>query len=199
MSNSAVIVRVAVGLLVIALGALVLWLLFFRGPTATARPETFDPESISTAPLSAIRGYDSTLLHYDSVLGADRQIVDSGLRPARVGDTAWIQPEVGAYRLTIDALAEGRIIARIKSKVEQPRWGVGPWWTWWCVDRRGPHNTWRSLFIADHERPAYRVSRDSALELEMHPGSEWRQPLARFTGSIWGNCCYPSACCCKQY
>src|SRR5439155_1050996 len=61
------------------------------------------------------------------------------------GPSARIEPEVGSAVVDSTALAQGRIVARIRSDSTYPQAGFGPWWTYWWVDKQGGH--WRSLFI----------------------------------------------------
>jgi hypothetical protein len=178
-------------------------------PEAPPDPSAFfQPESIMTVSLGSIREYVARL-QFDSVLGADSQFVDfvRGQIGTEMGTWSRIEPETSSYRLSRRDLAAGRIIARVRTAAEVPSWGFGHWWTWWWVDGRGRGGALRSVFIAESEKPGYRVTRKDTLEVEDHGGRRFRQALARWqvlrvmlpSGdptviAAWGTC--PG--CCKQ-
>lgn len=147
-------------------------------------PPTFDAAQIMSIPLDTIRAYAQRLA-FDTVFGAaDEQLVDFERGSIGTGNRARIEPEMGSYRLTESALAQGRIIARIWSDKEVPAKGFGPRWTWWWVDKRGPGDTFRSVFIAESEKPGTRITSKDSLIIERHPRrygrGYWRQAIARF-------------------
>lgn len=176
---------------------------------ATPGPQTFDSGTVMKVPLDTILKFAKDDLQFDSVLGAaDSQPVDftRGQIGTRTSRPAWIQPEMESYAIDTQALARGRIIARIWSSVPVPNTGLGPWWTYWWVDRKGPRHSWRSVFIPENKRVA-RVQLPDALELDRHPSGQWRQGIARFwvrsseykgkdpiSIQTWGTC----GGCCKQ-
>src|ERR1043166_1358002 len=118
-----------------------------REPRPPPGPRTCDGANNLTVPLAAIQSFVQDDLQFDSVLGAaDEQLVDFqrvqiGTETAR---RARIEPEKGSYRLDTMDLASGRIIARLYSDVEVPKLGLGPWWTAWWIERKGPQGPWRS-------------------------------------------------------
>ena len=151
-------------------------------PRSTPGPSTFGAANITTVPLTTIQQFVGDSLRFDSTLGAaDEQLVDferiqigtERAKPAR------IEPEIRSYALDTADLARGRVIARIRSEAEVPTLGIGPWWTWWWVDRKGPRDTWRSVFIPESPR-AKRVELPDTLALEQHAPGQWRQGIARF-------------------
>ncbi len=162
-------------------------------PQATLGPKTFDAAQVRSAPTESIAAYAAALT-FDSVLGAaDERPFDLERNAFTTGVTSRIEPEIGSYRIAEADLADGRIIARLKSSVPAPGWGVGRGWTWWWVDKRGA-NGWRSVFIPELGKPEDRVVRDS-LKLDYHYGQQWRQAIARFTHSTWGTCVNGKGCC----
>jgi hypothetical protein len=176
-----------------------------REPDPTL-PPTFDPAQVMSIPLEKIREY-AQRLSFDTVLGAaDEELVDFERALIGTGSRARIEPEMGLYRISDKEVAEGRIIARIRSDKAVPSRGYGPWWTWWWVDKRGPGETFRSVFIAESEKPGTRVIGKGPLTIEYHPGYYWRQAIARFRVysdpapggdpyvMAWGNC----GGCCRQ-
>jgi hypothetical protein len=139
----------------------------------------FRAESVETVSFDRIQKYAADL-RFDPVLGAaDELLVD--FERSRVGteraQKVRIEPERESYRLSRPELAQGRIIARLWSEVEVPKLGLGPRWTWWWVDSSG--GRWRSVFIAESEKPAYRIALQNRFEL-MEPHYSWRQAIARF-------------------
>jgi hypothetical protein len=158
---------------------------------ATPAPP-FASARVDSIAFDSIRAYAQGL-RFDSVPGAadeKRVAFDTvlpGMRVADAGDSAWIEPERGAWALDTTALAQGRIIARIRTAHFHRAFGYSPRWTWWWVDRKG--GAWRSLLLSDSLR---RGIRDS-LTVITHPGYRWRQSLARW-GSQWA-VCSESACC----
>jgi hypothetical protein len=139
----------------------------------------FRAESIETVSFDRIQKYAAGL-QFDPVPGAaDELLVD--LERRRVGteraQKVRIEPERESYRLLRNELAQGRIIARIWSDVEVPKLGLGPRWTWWWVDSSG--GRWRSVFIAESEKPGYRIALRDTFEL-MDRHYRWRQAIARF-------------------
>lgn len=148
---------------------------------------------VDSVPFDSIRAYAATL-RFDTVLyAADAKKVAFDTLPRRTriadtGDSAWIEPEVGAWALDSNELAQGRIVARIRTVHFHPAFGYGPRPTWWWVDRRG--GQWRSLYLSDS---LGRGIPDS-LKVTTHQREyRWRQSLARW-GSQWVTCTY-NACC----
>jgi hypothetical protein len=130
----------------------------------------FNPEKVLTVDLRTIRAYASAL-HFDSVLGAaDSQLVDFTFPQGQVtstGSPSRIEPEMGAAYLTRDQLADGRIVARVRSQTVFAAQGIGPWWSYLWVDQRGPGRSWRSVLIPSEGLPTRVVS---GLLLHQHPG-----------------------------
>ena len=73
--------------------------------------------------------------------------------------------------------------------------GYGPWWTYWWVDKKG--GQWRSILVSDSLKTRVYDSLPHKTTYTTHPGYEWRQSIARWTGSQWSGC-GGSACCAKQ-
>ena len=143
---------------------------------------TFPAESVLTVSFDRIRAYADSL-HFETTLGAaDELLID--FKRDRVGteraQVMRIEPESASYRLLSQELAQGRIIARLRSGAEVPKLGLGPRWTWWWVDKHGPRDTWRSVFIAESGKPAYRIALTDPLQLMDHGNGYWRQAIARF-------------------
>jgi hypothetical protein len=108
---------------------------------------------------------------------ADAPLADRGIINA-THDTAYIEPEIGADRLIMDQLAEGRVIARLKSRTPYPEAGLGPsWWTYWWVDGRGPGGTYRSVLVAVHDGVVFREPR--GLEFRYRPDHPARSARIR--------------------
>lgn len=167
-------------------------------PYATPPPQHFTSATVDTIAFDSIRAYAHTL-KFDTVLGAadaKRVKFDSTGRSSldALGDSAWIQPESGAWALTPSALAQGRIIARVKTNIPHPPTGYGPWWTWWWVDKHGPpgDTAWRSLLLSD----SLATRHQDSLTLTIHKHPVWHQSIARW-GSQWSTCSR-SACCNKE-
>ncbi|HTD71536.1 MAG TPA: hypothetical protein VK647_13880 [Gemmatimonadales bacterium] len=142
----------------------------------------FPAESVLKVPLDRIRKY-ADKLHFEPTLGAaDELPVDfqRGRIGTKRGRQTRIEPESASYRLSDQELAQGRIIARLRSEAEVPRLGLGPRWTWWWVDKNGPRGSWRSVFIAESEKPAYRIELKNSFELMEHGSGYWHQAVARF-------------------
>src|SRR3989442_1676632 len=113
----------------------------------TPRPAQFTPADVDMVAIDSIVKYGRGL-DYDSVYGAaDSQRVDFATGNIGSGDWAIIQPEKGAWALDEKEVAEGRIIARIRSHAVYAPFGYGPWWTYWWVDKKG--GQWRSILVSD--------------------------------------------------
>jgi len=116
------------------------------------------------------------------------------------GDTARIEPEQGSHRVSRSELEQGRIIARIMSHTVYPARAFGPtWWTYWWVDKRGPHGQWRSLFIPSTRSADSTYHRPAALLTPKHY-AWWKyfrlHAKAYFvpdTDGVWGSC--DNMCC----
>lgn len=111
-----------------------------------------------------------------------------------LGEVARIEPESGAWNVTVNELARGRIIARIRTDSAHSANGYGPWWTWWWVDKHGaPGDTsWRSVMISE----GLKALKPGGLVFTDHSPYQWRQSIARW-GSQWSTCS-ASACCVKE-
>ncbi len=136
---------------------------------AKTRAPRFNPEEVLTIDLGTIQAYASAL-HFDSVLGAaDSQLVDfrfdQGHVNQRTGSPSRIEPELGAAYLTQNELADGRIVARVRSHTVYDRQGIGPWWSYLWVDQRGPGKSWRSVLIPSE---ALRTRVISTVQLHEH-------------------------------
>ena len=158
----------------------------------TPAPGHFKRDQATTVPFDSIRAY-AARLHFDSVLGAaDVKLVNfttGVIGPG--GDSAWIEPEKGAWAVDSNELAEGRIIARIRTKTVHKPQGYGPnWWTWWWVYQDTARKAWHGVLLSDsmQTRDTEPVSR------EFHPLDEWKQSIARWRGSKWGTCDNRSCC-----
>ena len=155
-------------------------------------PPPFATQRVEAVPWDSIRAY-AQALRFDTVryaADARRVAFDTlplGAHIADTGDSAWIEPELGAWALDTSALAQGRIIARIRTAHFHPVWGYGPKGAWWWVEKQG--GQWRSLYLSDSLRKGIPAS----LHLIRHRDYQWRQSLARW-GSQWGTCSY-NACC----
>jgi hypothetical protein len=150
---------------------------------ATPAPRTFGPGTVLTVPVATIERFATETLRFDTTRGAaDEQPVDfaRGEIGTEAARRARIEPEIGSYALDSAALARGRLIARIWSDVPVPKLGLGPWWTYWWVDRRGPRGAWRSVFIPAGPKAGPRLALRRPLELDPHPPGQWRQGIARF-------------------
>ncbi len=163
-------------------------------------PEAFYKTGAEEIPYKRFYEEYAKDLRFDSVYGAaDSQRVefspDGKSHPGRAGGVAWIQPEEGTWALDPKQLEQGRVIARIKTQQGVKALGYGPtWWTYWWVDKRGPGGAWRSLFFSQ-DRP--RNPAPSDLTYTPHYSYRWRQSIAKWGGSQWGNC-DRSGCCTKE-
>src|SRR5439155_824475 len=63
------------------------------------------------------------------------------------------------------------------------------------VDKIG--GQWRSILVSDSLKTRVYDSLPHKTTYTTHPGYEWRQSIARWTGSQWSGC-GGSACCAKQ-
>ncbi|HEV2751222.1 MAG TPA: hypothetical protein VGV12_11935 [Gemmatimonadales bacterium] len=153
-------------------------------------PSHFTYAKVDSVPFDSIRSYARSL-KYDTVIGAaDSQRMDFATWSIGTGAWSVIEPERGAWALDTNELAEGRIVARIRSQAAYVPLGYGPWNTWWWVDRKGGH--WRSLYLSD----SLMTRVQDSVRLTRHGTYEWRQSIARW-GSQWSTCS-KSACCDKQ-
>lgn len=119
-----------------------------------------------------LRGYASSLRFASDAPLADRGII------AATGDTAYVEPEIGADRLGMDDLAAGRIIARLRSRTPLPEAGLGPsWWTYWWVDGLGPGGSYRSVLVAIRDTVVFRQVR--ALQILYRPDHPARSARIR--------------------
>jgi hypothetical protein len=135
-----------------------------------------------------IGDYVSSLRFVSAAPASDRRIGPGG-------DTLFIEPEESAHGLSMTELADGRIVARMKSRSPYPGTALGPsWWTYWWVDGRGAGGTYRSVFIAIRGAELLRQSR--GLSFVHHDVSaEYPDVSARISlqgDSVWGRC---GACC----
>jgi hypothetical protein len=169
----------------------------------------FAAESVLTVSFHRIRAYADSL-HFETTLGAaDELPIDFERRRIGTerGSQTRIEPESTSYQLSEQELAQGRIIARLRSEAEVPKLGLGPRWTWWWVDQHGPEGSWRSVFISASEKPAYRIELTNSFQLLNHRAGYWHQAIARFWVvretspkgdpiwvESWGTC----GSCCKQ-
>ena len=175
---------------------------------ATPGPDTFKAANVQNTSLETISAFVKGKLEFDSEIGADSALVDfrQGLIGGKDARRARIEPERRSFRLTAQQAAQGRIIARIRSKDTIPSLGLGPAWTWWWIDSIGTGH-WRSVLIPEHGKPPYHDLPDS-LELEHHGDYHYKQALARFHMAStetphgdpffiesWSNAC---GGCCKQ-
>jgi hypothetical protein len=169
----------------------------------------FPAEDVLKVPFERIQKYAEKLYFEATPGSADELPVDFERRRIGTerGSQTRIEPESASYRLSEKELALGRIIARLRSDAEVPKLGLGPRWTWWWVDKNGPGGSWRSVFIAASEKPAYRVELKNSFQLMDHGSGYWHQAIARFWVvrdsspkgdpiwlESWGTC----GSCCKQ-
>lgn len=158
-----------------------------RPPSAYETPPPhFATARVDSIPFDSIRAYGESL-KYDTVrYAADvKRVVFDTLplrtRIADAGDSAWIEPEQGAWALDTNELAQGRIVARIKTAHFHPAFGYGLKWTWWWIDKRG--GQWRSFYFSDSLRKGI----PDSLTIMRHVGYRWGQSIARW-GSQWVTC-----------
>lgn len=162
----------------------------------TPAPQHFT--NVDSIPFDSIRAYAHTLQFDTMMYVADARRVkfdstgNSKVDPS--GDSARIEPEIGAWNLTVGELARGRIIARIRTDSVHSANGYGPWWTWWWVDKHGaPGDTsWRSVLVPE----SLKTLIHGGLTFTDHSPYEWRQSIARW-GSQWSTCS-TNGCCIKQ-
>ncbi len=159
---------------------------------ATPAPH-FSSSQVDNIPFDSVKAYANTL-RFDTVFfAADSQrlafdtVLGKAPRIDPNGDPARIEPEMGAWALDSNHLAEGRIIARIKTASFHRAFGYSHLWTWWWVDKRS--GQWRSLYFSDSLRKGI----PDSMHIIYHRGYRWRQSLARW-GSQWATCS-ESACC----
>src|SRR2546428_3786717 len=157
-------------LLVVPWGALVVWQCGVPAPQ-------FHGEIMKVS-ADSINDYIKSLAFAPDPPHAQRELVD--FVRWRVGppgdDSAFIEPESHVKKLTMDDLADGRIIARVKTKTPYPPAGFGPWWTYWWGDARGPSGGYRSVFIAIPDQGDFRQKRRPAVQ---HPGGATGEPGVR--------------------
>jgi len=146
-------------------------------------------------------GRDTAVLHFVTAPGAgDDQVLHVGPCPGacRHGPRSVIQPWKGAWALSGDWLAQGRIIARIitSDTASYLKYGIYGQDTvyWWAGRRRGELT---SVFTSTYPgaAPVFRpLSIDSS-----HAENPWRQSIARWLWDpndeqTWATC-EPSKCC----
>jgi len=163
--------------------------------TPPAPREFFQKGDVKGVPYSVFYERYAKDLRFDPVYGAaDSQHVDFRTGQIGRGGLAVIEPEEGVYALDSNTLAQGRVIARIKSDSSFARLGYGPRsWTYWWVDKRGPDGKgkeWRSLFFSERLKEAA----EDNLRHHSYPSHVWRQSIARWKGSQWGSCDRVSCC-----
>lgn len=144
-----------------SISVLVLAFAFWQVPKQTQRPQPTPPPTEfsaaqvdSAAPLDSINAY-ANRLHFASTPQAFEGPVDFAHDSLGRGPTARIEPERGSAVLDSAALAQGRIVARIRSDSTYAPAGFGRWWTYWWVDKKGGH--WRSLFIRSDSADKRRI------------------------------------------
>ena len=107
----------------------------------TPAPKHFSSANVDSVAFDSIRAYAHTLQFTTALYAADvRRVKFDSQKRSKVdplGDSARIEPESGAWALDSNELAEGRIIAHVRTDSVHSATGYGPWWTWWWVDRRG--------------------------------------------------------------
>ena len=131
-----------------------------QGQEAEPRPARlprFTAAQINSIPFDSIRVYAERLPFNSQPPAAHSTPVDWAGDSIGGPDTSWIEPVVGAYQFDSAELARGRIVARIWSNQVYRPAGLGPWWTYWWIDRDG--GTWRSLLISDSTRTGAQRSR----------------------------------------
>jgi len=159
----------------------------------TPAPKHFTSANVDAIAFDSIRAYAHTLQFTTALYAADVRRVKFDSLKSKVdplGDSARIEPESGAWALDSNELAQGRIIARIRTDSAHSATGYGPWWTWWWVDRKG--GQWRSLLLSD----SLMTRVQDSLKYVTDTSHRWRQSIARW-GSQWGTCS-KSACCTKE-
>lgn len=162
----------------------------------TPAPQHFT--NVDSIAFDSIRAYAYTLQFDTVTYVADvRRVKFDSSGAGKVdplGDSARIEPETGAWNLTVGQLARGRIIARIRTDSVHSANGYGPWWTWWWVDKHGaPGDTsWRSVLVPE----GLKTLIHTGLVFTDHAPYEWHQSIARW-GSQWSTCS-ASGCCMKQ-
>jgi len=165
-------------------------------------PKRFLDRDVTRIPFRSFVQEYADSLKFDGVYGAaDSQHVDFR-RGGRIGSGPWavIEPEEGAWALDSNQLAEGRVIARIKTDSTVDSLGYNSReWTYWWVDKRGPADssgqpTWRALFFSRLLENRAKVSK---MQHHGYHGHYWRQSVARWKGSQWGSCDRAS-CCIKE-
>jgi hypothetical protein len=114
-------------------------------PRPTPGPTEFAAGQVDSAPLDSINAYAQRLHFVTTRPAAGIGPVDFAEDAVGKGPVARIEPETGSAVVDTRALAQGRIVARIRSDSVYAPAGFGPWWTYWWVDMKAGH--WRSLFI----------------------------------------------------
>ena len=161
-------------------------------------PSHFTYARVDSVPFDSVRAY-AHALRFDTVTyTADaRRVRFDSTGKSKVdplGDSARIEPEEGAWNVTLSELAQGRIIARIRTDFVPNPTGYGQWWKLWGVDKHGQpgDTTWRSVLLSD----SLQTRVHDSLIVTNHAPYEWRQSIARW-GSQWSTCS-ASACCIKE-
>jgi len=174
----------------VPLGTLIAW-------QCAAPPRPQFHGDVKTVSADSLRAYIASLQFDSNPPNAQRDLVDFVTwRVGPGGDSAFIEPESHVRRLTMDELAEGRIIARVRTRTPYPPAGFGPtWWTYWWVDARDSLGRYRSVLIALHDRVDFRQTRRLTFK---HHGVTPEYPAlsARFEkddDGLWGRC--NSSCC----
>jgi hypothetical protein len=142
----------------------------------------------SLRPTDAALGTYIARLRFDSSYGdADEQRLMVGKYPdARYGPLVRIEAESGAFLLSRDDLARGRIIARLINRSDDPyaKLGLAPHSvTYWWVELPAGSLSGRSVFISADSASGRIVSRTvGRLVYEEHKARQYHGPSARW---IW--------------
>jgi len=126
-------------------------------PRPTPKPTEFRASQVDSVPLDRINAYAQHLHFVTTPPAAAIGRVDFANDSIGSGPIARIEPETGSAVVNMRDLAQGRIVARIRSDSTYGPAGFGPWWTYWWVDKRGKGGEWRSLFIRSDSTGKARV------------------------------------------
>ncbi len=131
----------------------------------------------------------------------DYRRLATGCPACTYGPHVFLHPVRGAWRFDSTMLAEGRFLARLINMDADPypKFNLAPHDTvYWWVDKKGPGNTWRNVYVSSSPRVAF--TRDTLFKRDPHvAAARWERTIARFLWqdrdeALWVACDMTGCC-----